>query len=292
MVNMGKLRPNYFPKAILKSGGAQMFRPNVAGSLNVQIIITGLNVVSMHAQAADALIPGALGILAMVTGRYTTFMAQKSIVQMGAVDTGLTLRSIHPELETTPTMTKVSIGPSTYYAPLIEFGLGPHFPYGPRPFMSEAFSLIVPGWLRALHQLAMVVAGPSKTIKESPYAREVNSWLRGFRGFLYDTEKRIGDVVPLGAPTFLNKLRQGMINLARSIGDVQSVVGHVVGARIFRRLEGKVTGRLIGIGSHTIFATHNIATKISGAERAYNRIAGKYTSKFISQNQSFGGFGG
>ena len=290
--DFSKLRAHYHPRKLLVAGQASLFRPDIKGALDFKVTIRGLNAMGDHAQAVEAMIPGALGIIQTITGDMVTEAAQAAISEMGAVDTGLTRASIHPRLETTANSVIVRIGPTTFYSPLIEFGLGPHFSYGPRPFMTEAFFRVLPIWLQILRELAQVVSGPSRRVYQDPYHRDVNNWIRHFRNQLYTIEKEIGDIVPFASLHALNKPRGILVNTARVLGDIQAVVGRAVGARVVRRLEGQVTGRLIGIGSHTVFARHTVTTRITGGERIYNRYAGRYTSRFIGQSNLLGGRGG
>ncbi|MDX1407622.1 MAG: hypothetical protein R3330_05795 [Saprospiraceae bacterium] len=247
---------------------------------------------ALHAHTIDIMIPGAIGTIHAVTGDYTTAEAQRSIDQdfiKRPYLSGDTYRSIHPRLETTPTTTKTTVGPTTFYAPLIEFGLARHFTYGPRPFMSIAFATVVPHHVAALRQLAQVAAGPRKTISENPHSGPVNEWIRKFRAGLYDIEKRLGDLVPLGGLPFLRAPREATLGAARVLGDIQAVLGRTVSSRIQARLIGKVTGRLIGIGANTIVAHRTVNTDFGVGQRIYNREAGKYLSRYVSQSRLFRG---
>ncbi len=293
--DIAQLRPHFKPRKVLAGGGASMFRPMVGGGLHFRATIQGLNVVAEHAQAVEAMLPGAIGVIHSVTGRFSVMEAQRAIAEMGAVDTGDTLRSIHARMITNRGTVATTIGPTTFYSPLIEFGLGPHYPYGPRPFMSESFSVVLPHHLAALRELAMVASGPSKSIRNKHYSGDVNSYLSKIRAHLYSIEKQIGDIVPMGGAFNFHLpgqgFREGLILTARALGDIQSVVGSAVGARFVRRLQGKVTGRLVGIGSHTVSATTTVGARISFAERQYNKIALPAMSRFVSQSTLFGGGG-
>lgn len=291
--SISQLRPHFHPRKVLQAGGASMFRPMVDGGLQFRATIQGLNVVSAHAQAVEAMLPGAIGVIHSVTGRFSVAEARRAITEMGAVDTGDTRDSIHFRLVTNPGIAATEIGPTTFYSPLIEFGLGPHFPFGPRAFMSESFSVVLPHHLAALRELAMVAAGPAKGIRNKHYSGEVNSFLSAFRNHLYTVEKQIGDIVPMGGAFNFRLpgqgLREGMLLFARGLGDIQAVVGSAVGARFLRRLQGRVTGRLVGIGSNTIFANRMVGARISLAEREYNKIALPAMTRFLSQSRLFGG---
>jgi hypothetical protein len=250
--------------------------------------------VANHAAVVDVMIPGALGVIHQVTGRLTVAEARRSMEQdftRAPIDTGATRDSIHSVLETTPDMVMTSVGPTTFYSPLIEFGLARHFTYGPRPFMSNAFFAVLPQHLQALRDLARVASIPRARITGKHHGPPTNSFLARFRAFLYTVEKELGDIIPFGGFPGLSGPREALLNMARSIGDIQAVVGSAVGARFVRRLEGRVTGRLIGIGSNTLFASNSFSARITGGQRVYNRVAGRYASRFIGQNNTFGGGG-
>lgn len=284
-------RDLYATRRDLASGVDSLFRPNARGTFDVRIVVQGLNTSILHARAVDALIPGALGIIHSVTGDFTTTEARRSMQQdfiRPPIDTGLTMRSIHARLETTPDMIKTSVGPTTFYSPLIEFGLARHFTYGPRPFMSIAFATVLPHHLEALRQLAQVASGPRKRLTGKHHGPPTNNLIQRFRAFLYDAEKALGDAIPYVGLPFLRGPREAALGTARVLGDLQSVISHAIGARISARLTGKVTGRLIGVGSNTIF-TSSTFTAITPLQRLYNAEAGKYLSRYVGQSNLLGG---
>jgi hypothetical protein len=287
------LRPHFATRKNLEAGVDSLFRPNVRGDFKLQVVLRGWNTSMDHADAVQAVMPAALAEVMRVTGATNVMHSRAAIEQMGAVDTGATLRSIYAQFSRQGDDMVVSVGPTTFYSPLIEFGLAAHMTYGPRPFMSEGYFRTLPQFLQALNELAHVAAGRGgvKTIKEQPYSKTVNPILQRVRAKLYTFEKALGDRVffGLGNVPGLGKLRSGALGSARILGDLNAVMQKLVGARFVRRLEGKITGRAIGIGSRTIFANRTIVTKITGAERTYNRVAGQYMSRFIGQNRLFGG---
>ncbi len=291
-----RARDSFATRKDLVSGVDSMFRPRAFGDMHFRVIIRGLNATYNHAQAVNELIPGALAIIQGIAGQEAVKFARLALLgQAGfpkAFLSGNTHDSVHARMETTPGSIIMNIGPTTFYSPLIEFGLARHARHGPRPFMSYAFSETFPHWLAAIKELARVSSGPTRTIKQNPYASPTNDFLRQFRDRLYTIEKELGDLVPLGIPLSIGRgIRENLIGTARVLGDLQAVMTKAVGARFVRRMEGKVTGRLIGIGSNTIFTSRTFGARISGGERIYNRWAGKHMSRFIGQSQRFrGGF--
>lgn len=282
-----------FPsKAALKSGSVQVFRPN----MGFNIVITGLNVAAEHWQAMGDVFPAAVWTIQNRAGEEMSREGRIRISEYGAVDSGDTLRSIHHFLSTTSDSVTVSTGPTTFYAPFIEYGLAAHSaPHiGPRPFMMDAMFAILPEWIHAFNGLATIARkGTRGRFPSGPYKSPIDALLANVRARLYSIEKAIGDTVILPgvsiAPPGTSRFRERALGGARVIGDVQSVLGRVVGTRFQRRLTGKVTGRLIGVGSRTVFVNKTVGARISGAERIYNKQAGKALSGYVDQSRFFGG---
>lgn len=281
-----------FPsKKALQSGSVQVFRPAVG----FDIVITGLNVVAEHWLAMDALIPEAIWSIQNQAGIEMTKEARVRITQYNAVDSGDTLRSIHHVMSTTSNEVITSVGPTTFYAPFIEYGLAFH--PGPRPFMMDAMFAIVPEWIRAFNSLAVLAKrGANARLKSGAYRPVLQGVLARWRERLYTLEKALGDIAPLGAVGFripgTSVFRQNILSGARAIGDIQSVLSRTVNLRFQRRLTGKVTGRLIGVGSRTVFVNKSVtAGPLDVGGRVYNRVAGRAVTKYIDQTRFFGGHG-
>lgn len=294
------LRANFFPKKVLQSNGAMVFRP--AGhtkGMSMRINVTGANVVSAHAQAFAALMPGAIWTIQSNTGQFAT-EAAKSIVPVDTSpsrDDLVTRDTIHHQMDFKQGGSNsgtfiVRVGPTTFYAPFIEYGLGGHAHIGPRPFMTDAFFRIAPHWYAAFVELGRVARGGKFSINEPLYGSDLNAYLGKWRKWLYTREKQLGDITPLGLGPSTSAQRALAIGTARLLGDIQAYVGKTVGLRFQRRLTGKVTGRLIGFGSHTIFTNVNYRTQIAAGPRIYNRVAGRYVTKYIDQNESLSGITG
>ncbi len=285
----------FFPRKVLKARGAQVFRPIIRPLKGTPLVftvdITGANVVSAHLQAVEAMIPEMVGAIQSITGKFAVAMSQAIV----PVDTGDTQRSINHQMVTAPSLIDIDVGPKTFYAPFIEYGMGGHTHIGPRPFMTDTFFRVIPFWLQAFKDLARVIARGVRGggIVAPPYSADLNARMRRWRKHLYSIEKQLGDYIPLGIPTpgFFRAFRGGLIGSARILGDVQSVMGRIIGLRVKRRLVGRVTGRLIGIGSHTVFGDRTYGVSVSPiGQRAYNRVAGKAMTKFVDQNRVFRGF--
>ena len=285
----------FFPKKVLRTRGGQVFRPLIRGAkpLSFSVSFTGANVVSANAQAIDVMIPEFVASIQSITGQFATAMAKGIVIGTPIWETGDTWRSIHDVFITMPGQIIVDIGPKTFYAPFIEYGMGGHTNIGPRPFMTDTFFRIIPFWVRAFRELAAVIkrGGRGVGFTADPYATDLNARLRAWRKWLYTKEKALGDIIPFGGPSILRGVRAGLIGSARVLGDVQSVMGRVVNLRLRRRLVGRVTGRLIGIGAHTVVGSRSYGVSVSPIGlRAYNRVAGRAITKFVDQNSIFRGF--
>ncbi len=281
----------FIPKKVLRTRGGQVFRPLIRGAkpLSFSVSITGANVVSANAQAVDVMIPEFIASIQSITGQFATALSQ-SIVP---VKSGDTKRSIHHVFITMPGQIIIDVGPKTFYAPFIEYGMGGHIDIGPRPFMTDTFFRVIPQWVLAFRELAAVIkrGGRGLGFTTDPYATDLNARLRAWRKWLYTKEKALGDFIPFGGPRIARTIRGGLIGSARVLGDVQSVMGRVVNLRLRRRLVGRVTGRLIGIGAHTVVGSRSYGVSVSPIGlRAYNRVAGRAITKFVDQNSIFRGF--
>ena len=277
-VNTANLAGKFFPKKALEAGHAQVFRPKLGPDM--QITIRGLNVVAEHWDAMDALLPGAIWQILNEGGQLMTKAARRTV----PIDSGDTFRSIHHFMTTMPNATMVSVGPTTFYAPFIEYGLGGHSHIGPRPFMLNALHEVLPGMVMAFRELTLLAKRGAKYKFSTPeYASDLNSLIAKWRGHLYTAEKEIGDLIPIGGFTGLRGIRESLLGCARVLGDVQAVMGRVVGQRFARRLTGKVTGRLIGVGSRTIFVDRTISADFGVGQRAYNRVAGRAMTRYVDQ---------
>lgn len=263
---------------------------------DLEIRVTGLNVARNHWTAFNALVPGYMRIAQTIFGRLMVGEARRSLLgETGfkrAWLSGDTYKSVYSDVTATPNSVTTSTGPTTFYAPFIEFGLASHSRIGPRPFMAHALSTSLPFLVQAYADLAAVARLGSKArITSPPYKRDLEAYLRRFRAHLYSLEKRLGDLAvfaPFGMTIpGTGKFRAGALGLARVIGDVQAVMGRVVGMRFQRRLTGQVTGRLIGVGSRTVFVNQVSTARITGAERFYNRFAGKLVTTYIDQSNTF-----
>jgi len=249
-----------------------------------------------HWETFNALVPGYLFTAQTIFGRLMVGEARRALEG----ETGLprailsrdTYKSVRSDVTTTATSATTSSGPTTFYAPFIEFGLASHANIGPRPFMGHALSASLPFLVQAYADLAGVAKhGAKAVITSPPYKRDLTAYLRRFRIKLYSLERALGNVAvfaPLGLRIpGTSAFRSSVLGLARVIGDVQAKMSKTVGLRFQRRLTGKVTGRLIGLGSRTVFVNQISTARITGAERLYNVFAGKAITRYVDQSNTF-----
>jgi hypothetical protein len=83
-----------------------------------------------------------------------------------------------------------------------------------------------------------------------------------------------------GGRSFLGPIRTRMYHLARSIGDVSSVMNGTLNTRISNRLSGRVTGRIVGYGSASLSSgkTYSAFPGGEGGRRVYQRVVGRATN--------------
>lgn len=284
-----------FPSTSGGIASKAIFAPAIGG-MTFQIRISGIQVAAQHWDAFNALVPGYMWVVGNETGKQITTAARNNLLGASglapAFQSGRTFASIHHFMSTTPNSVIVSTGPTTFYAPFIEYGLATHAGKGPRPFMAFAMAMVLPGLIQAYADLAAVAAdGHAAIIKSPRYKHPLEGYLRKWRKWLYDREKAIGNVTPFAVTGLggLGLFRTQMLGMARGLGDLNAVITRTIGMRFQRRLVGQFTGRAIGIGSRTIFVNKTISGTFSPSQRGYNLFAGKQVSKFINQSNFLSG---
>ena len=191
----------------LISGNARILRPDVG--IDLQIRVRGLNVAMEHWDAFQALLPGYMWVVANETGRLMTLKAVSALRGEGPFSrawlSGDTARSVHHFISTTPDTVIVSTGPTTFYAPMIEYGLGPHAAahIGPRPFMQYAAAQVLPFILQAYSDLASFAKhGARGRVTSPPFKSALEAYITKWRASLYKLEKELGDLVFLPSGAF------------------------------------------------------------------------------------------
>jgi hypothetical protein len=193
-----------FPsKSSLVAGRAQILRPKLPN--DIEITIRGLRASIEHWDTFQALIGPWMAVAQIRTGQLIQMEARDGL--LGAPGwkpawlTGDTYRSIHYFITTTPNTVMTSIGPTTFYAPLIEYGLGSHSTIGPRPFMLYGATKVVPELIQAYSDLAGVAKfGGLARVSAVRYKSDLERLLARYRARLYTIEKELGAVGPLSSP--------------------------------------------------------------------------------------------
>lgn len=173
----------------------------------------------------------------------------------------------------------IDIGPTTYYAPFLEWGT---VHMAPRPFMLPALGLVEQPFVLSMFDLAKL-ADQFNTLGKASESPSVRSMLNQVRSGLYTTAKFMGDINAIVPGTPFGG-RSALYGSARLLGDVNSVIGGTVRSRISRRMAGRVTGRLAGVGSASLSAsaTYSGLPGGSGGVRIYNRISGRVLSSGLA----------
>jgi HK97 gp10 family phage protein len=198
-----------------------------------------------------------------------------------------TEKSIHHNVFTTPDSVGMEAGPTTFYAPFLEFGTIKAKPF---PFMIPALDFYTPSWLA----YCLDVAGLADNFKwPSPdYAshERVRSGFSQIRSLLYTSAKALGDVAVLGGREIISPVRASLYAGARALGDISAVTGGTVGSRISRRLVGRITASGLGVGRVSMFGGNTYSSQVGGTAgpRIYSRIAGRNT-RFIVNRSGFSG---
>lgn len=177
----------------------------------------------------------------------------------------------------------VDMGPTTFYSRFLEWGTI-HAPA--YPFMLPAIDLAEPDFIKAMADVAAIadyMGGPISVGTASSDPR-VKSPIQRLRGSLYSISKALGDVAVFGGRAQVVGVRSFAIDMARMLGDVQSIMSGTLSSRISTRLRGRATGRLRGYETATLnFAqTYSGFPGGEGGHRIYNRFMGRISTPVIS----------
>lgn len=202
--------------------------------------------------------------------------------------TGETRRSINksPGVISKPAMGEWSVryGPTTFYAPFLEYGTLHARPY---PFMLPSADLVEAVFFSSVSAfLNLLVTGGDGALGAGGGIMggralndpRIKGSFSGLRSMLYSSAKALGDISVIGGRGIFGPLRAGMYSLARGLGDISSIMNRTISTRITNRLGGRVTGRIIGFGSHSLSYSRSYSAFPggSGGHRIYQRIAGSF----------------
>lgn len=260
---------------------------------NFTMELVGFNVTVEHFLAAAAILDQTAPRMMEVVGDLGVEEARRLV----PYDTGATYDSIvskHGEQSGTfgfrvPGMSVwwVEVGAQTFYAPFLEFGT---IHMSPRPFMGPAYNVMTAGLLGSVHAILGAVlsangvglSGGSGPAGQVIMDERVRAPFSKFRSFLYSSAKALGDISVVGGRSVFGPLRAQMYGMARLLGDVGAGMSGTIGQRVTHRLQGRVTGRLIGFGSASMSGGNTYSAFIGGAagHRIYQRIAGQHSKGF------------
>lgn len=174
----------------------------------------------------------------------------------------------------------IRYGPTTFYAALLEYGTVHAQPY---PFMIPSGDIVEPIFIRSIIEFVNLidkgVMGWGVSSGGITFSNpQVRGSFTGIRSFLYDSSKALGDVSVLGGRGVFGPIRALELKLARGLGDVSAIMNRTISSRITNRLGGRVTGHIIGFGSHSLSysKTYSAFPGGSSGHRVYQRLAGHF----------------
>jgi hypothetical protein len=267
---------------------AQVNKAVAAGSavspnaLSMQITVQGLNAVADHWYAVAEFTHNGAGAIVDFTGQLLTNLAKE--IHRPHILTQDTFKSIGPTDEGTNfngASWQVEVGPETQQARFLEWGFlhRPDNTWIQYPFMIPAAETVAPLFFDAMAQVA-AIAAITAPLAGSP-AVAARDALDSARDRLYSASKFLGDLQILGVRT-PSALRTGLVSTAQILGDVSAAVRGSIGKRITTRVSGRfIQGSLQASTTATVTGPSNQYR--SGANRLYNRFAGRATSQNILQ---------
>ncbi len=258
----------------------------------LEIDVTGVNVLANHFDAVASIfveaVPAVLDVTADIGIQRAKELVQKRTwathdsinKDPGVVDFGHTGNWY------------IDYGPTTFYAPWLEYGVSRHGGgfNKPYPFMIPSGDMAEVALYASVIGLVSLLdsntGGMGFSSAGGAAGRQVLNDSRiktpfsKYRSFLYSTAKALGDVSVFGGRGVLGPLRSNMYQLARLMGDVQSTMNGLISRRVVNRLHGRVTGRIIGFGSQSLSHSASYSAFVGGASghRIYHRLAGRFGS--------------
>ncbi len=210
-------------------------------------------------------------------------------------DTRNSMRENDPEMRFPGGDIEAHMGPTTFYAPWLEFGWSRAGNIYSFPFMIPASFKHQREFEDAHVDIMAVIAGHQPRTIGGPIGDDsrVTGSISVARKWLYTTEKALGDIMVIAGSPALRAIRGGLLTAAKELGDMQAIMNGAVGTRIATRISGRVTGRALGY-SRTVFASKVYSGFPGGGgstsvgTRAYNRIVGRATRPIAISGGKFG----
>lgn len=278
----GNRKSPKFARADLKSGKYQVFR-NFGGTYHVEMQLIGWRTLIMDQYAVSSLVTSLATQVTQLAGELVRDSALRDSTFQD--QTGETRRSMlkDPVMILNGDDVIAEMGPTTFYAPFLEFGWvkgGTPYAY---PFMIPALDKHTVDFINGHIDVMGIVAGERPYVLRPPMGRDkrITSTMSRARNFLYTYEKALGDVAVLTGSAFIGPVRAAMLMMAKQLGDLSASMQGTVGARISTRITGRVTGRGLGY-VNTIVASRTYSGSPGGSSgvgsRVYNRVAGRVTA--------------
>lgn len=192
----------------------------------------------------------------------------------------------------------VRFGPTTYYAPFLEYGT--RF-MSPRPFMIPAGDLAEKVLFASVNQFLNLFntntggggfGSGDSVASQALQDPRVRGSVSGVRSLLYSSAKFMGDVSVFGGREIFGPARARMYTFARMLGDTSSIMRGTLDTRISRRMSGRATGKLAGFGVASLShgSSYSAFPGGEGGRRLYSRSIGRATSIGVS-GYSWAGLG-
>lgn len=177
-----------------------------------------------------------------------------------------------------------SIGPTTPYSNLLEYGWSKGGTYYVFPFMIPAAERHEIDFINGLIDAMGIAIGdrPMAMRGEIGTHDKILKSISKARAGLYSIEKALGDIIVITGSQYLGPLRSGLLFGAKELGDISAVMNKTIGARIGTRITGSLTGRALGM-TRTVSVDKTYTAYPGGGNthgvgsRVYNRVAGRAT---------------
>ena len=275
----GNAKSPKFARGDLTSGSRQVFR-GLGSTYSVEMHLIGWRTLVADQYAVSALVRT---LALQVTAQAGVMVRDSALEDKAWTDRSYDTRNSmlnDPLVMVRGQDIIAEMGPTTFYAPFLEFGWQKGGDYYAFPFMIPALNKHTIDFINGHIDVMGIVAGERPFALRPPMTKSTQGAIGRARSFLYSREKALGDVVVIGGSKYISPLRSGMLAAAKELGDLNAVMKGEVVRRVATRITGSVTGRALGYTrtvsvSKTYSGTPGGQTSVGG--RVYNRVAGRAT---------------
>jgi hypothetical protein len=269
-------------RGLITSGVNHTFRPYQRG-LTVEMHLIGMRALIADQVLFSELLPSLVTQVVHGAGELVRDTAMTE--HPWENDTGATEASManDPTVSFPGNDIVADMGPSTYYAPFLEFGWSQGGNFKIYPFMIPAHQYHEIDFINGCIDAVGIALGERPYVMRPPLGNDpkVTSTISRARAFMYSSSKALGDVQAFTGWSQLGTIRAGQLLIAKELGDLNAIMKGAVGTRISTRLTGYVTGRGLGY-TRTVYGDRSYSVLPGGGDgnvgaRAYNRIAGRAT---------------